>query len=74
MLIGVFQYQCSVEKQLKDDFVATLYIDGDKDAGHPRVFLDERGRALNKYAHGSKVLDRLAARTGFLFKMRKINA
>ena len=31
------------------------------------VFLDERGRALNKYAHvhGSKVLDRLAARTDF---------
>ena len=44
MLIGVFQCQCSV-----------LYLDGDKDAGLPRhrmpVFLDERGRALNMYAH-----------------------
>ena len=27
------------------------------------VFIDQRGRPLSKYAHGSKVLDRLAART-----------
>ena len=47
--------------------VASLYLDGDKEAGLPShrmpVFLDERGRALNKYGHGSKVLDRLAGRT-----------
>ena len=52
--------QC--EETIKD--VASLYLDGEKDAGLPRhripVFLDERGRALNKYGHGSKVLDRLA--------------
>ena len=57
--------QC--EETVKD--VASLYLDGDKDAGLPRhrmpVFIDARGRALNKYAHGSKVLDRLAARTDF---------
>ena len=56
--------------------MATLYLDGDKDAGLPRyrmpVFLDERGRALNKYAHRRKVLDRLAVRTDFLFSMIKI--
>ena len=55
--------QC--EETIED--VASLYLDGDKDAGLPRhrmpVFLDERGRALNKYGHGSKVLDRLAGRT-----------
>ena len=56
--------QC--EETIKD--VASLYLDGDKkDAGLPRhrmpVFLDERGRALNKYGQGSKVLDRLAGRT-----------
>ena len=49
--------------------MATLYLDRDEDAGLPRhrmpVFFDERGRALNKYAHGSKVLHRLAARTDF---------
>ena len=49
--------------------MATLYLDGDKDAGLPRhrmpVFLDERGRALNKYAHGKKLLYRLAAKTDF---------
>ena len=73
MLIGVLQYQ------IKD--VATLYLDGDKKTGLPchrmPVFLDERGRALNKSrddAHGSKVLDRLAARTDFFFSMRKIDA
>ena len=47
--------------------MASLYLDGDKEAGLPRhrmpVFLDERGRPLNMYAHGSKVLHRLAART-----------
>ena len=57
--------QC--EETVKD--VATLYLDGDKDAGLPRhrmpVFLDERGRALNKYAHGNKLLYRLAAKTDF---------
>ena len=45
--------------------VDTLYLDGDKDAGLPRhrisVFLDERGCALSKYAHGN----RLAARRLF---------
>ena len=61
--------QC--EETVKE--VATLYfIDGDKDAGLPRhripVFLDERGRAFNKHAHGSKLLDRLAAKTdSFVF-------
>ena len=42
--------QC--EETVKD--VASLYLHGDKDAGLPRhrmpVFLDARGRALNKYA------------------------
>ena len=50
MLIGVFQCQWSVKKQLK------IWL--------PFI---QPGRALNKYAHGSKVLDRLAA-------MRKIDA
>ena len=47
------------EETVKD--VASLYLDGDKDVGLPchqmPVFLDERSCALNKYAHGSKVLD-----------------
>lgn len=55
--------QC--QETIKD--VATLYLEDDKDAGLLRhrlpVFLDQRGRALSKYAYGSKVLDRLAART-----------
>lgn len=45
------------EETVKD--VAALYLDGDNDVGLPRhpmpVFLDERGRSLNKYANGSKV-------------------
>ena len=45
--------------------VASLYLDGNKEIGLPRheiqVFVDERGRALSKYAHGSKVLDRLVS-------------
>ena len=55
--------QC--QETIKD--VAILYFEGDKDTGLLRhqlpVFLNQRGRALSKYAHGSKVLDRLAART-----------
>ena len=53
MLIGVFQCQWSVKKQLK------IWL--------PYPYPIQQGRALNKYAHGSKVLDRLAA-------MRKIDA
>ena len=45
--------------------VASLYLDGNKEIGLPRhqipVFVDERSRALNKYAHGNKVLDRLVS-------------
>ncbi len=45
--------------------VAALYLDGDAEVGLPKhqvpIFLDDRGRYLNKYMHGSKVLDRLAA-------------
>lgn len=45
--------QC--EETVKD--VAALYLDGHNDTGPPRhqmpVFLDERGRSLNKHAHGS---------------------
>ena len=33
---------------------------------HVIEFLDENGGALNKYTYGSKVLDRLSARTNFL--------
>ena len=46
---------------------AALYLDGDAEDGLPKhqvpIFLDDRGRYLNKYKHGSKVLDRLAAPT-----------
>ena len=45
--------------------VVSLYLDGNKEIRLPchqnPVFVDERGCALNKYAHGSKVLDRLAS-------------
>ena len=51
--------QC--EETIKE--VAALYIDGDKELGlrshQVPVFLDGRGRALKKYVHGSKVLDRI---------------
>lgn len=61
------------EETVKD--VATLDLDGDKDAGIPRhrmsVLFDERGRALSKCAHGSKVLDRLATRRGFFVANEK---
>lgn len=47
--------------------VATLYLEGDKEAGllghQLPVFLDPRDRAMSKYAYGSKVLDRWAAKT-----------
>ena len=46
--------------------VAALYIKGDQDAGlKPHqlpVFLDHKGRAIKKYSHGSKVLDRLSVK------------
>ena len=57
--------QC--EQTIKD--VATLYLDGDKSVGLRRhqvpVFTDEKGRALKKYSHGAKVLDRLSSRTDY---------
>ena len=41
--------------------VGEMYLDGNTDNGLPKhqvpVFIDERGRALNKYLNGSKVLD-----------------
>ena len=55
--------QC--QETVKD--VATVCLEGDKDAGLLRhqlpAFLDHRGRALRKYAHGNEFLDHLAART-----------
>ena len=51
--------------------VASLYVNGDKElslsAHKIPVFIDERGRALNKYKHGSKVLDRLSQSTANTF-------
>ena len=51
-------FQC--EETIKE--VAALYLNGDKEYGLSRhqvpVFVDERDRALRKYSHGSKVLDR----------------
>ena len=47
--------------------VGKMYLDGDKEYGLSKhqvpVFVDERGRALNKYMQGSKVLDRHARET-----------
>ena len=61
-LTGVFLCQRN-EETVKE--VASLYINGDKDLGlSPHlvpIFLDQRGKAL-KYAHGSKVLDRISKR------------
>ena len=58
--------------------MAMLHLEGNKDAGLLRhqlpVFLDQRGRALSKVAHGSKVLDRLAAGTDhFILNARDRN-
>jgi len=63
MWTGVFKKPLQCQETIKG--VATLYLQGDKDVGLLRhqlpVFIVQRSRALNKYAHGSKVLDRLAA-------------
>ena len=51
--------QC--EETIKE--VAKLYLHGDEKLGLKRhqipIFIDERGRVLAKYNHGSKALDRL---------------
>ena len=58
-----FPMPLNCEETIKE--VAQLYLDGDKETGlaphRVPVFLDERGRAVNRYARGSKVLNRLAS-------------
>ena len=58
-----FPLPLNCEETIKE--VAQLYLDGDKETGlaphRVPVFLDERGRAVNRYARGSKVLNRLAS-------------
>ena len=51
------------EKAAFSSMYVNEVIDGDKELGlrshQVPVFLDERGRALKEYVHGSKVLDRI---------------
>ena len=61
--------QC--EETVKE--VAALYLEGDKTFGLKKhqvpIFVDKRGRALGKYSHGSKVLDRLSTRDKYNFAL-----
>ena len=61
--------QC--EETIKE--VAALYLDGDNSFGLKKhqipIFVDQRGRALAKYTHGSKVLDRISTRDKYNFAL-----